>query len=102
FGGWAANGLALKAAPGLVLLGAAALLIPWGTRRQIYCHQICPHGAAQQLISAVKSSLSKPTAPVTSGASTVSARWLNALEYLPALLLGVALIPLLLGWKLNL
>ncbi|MBI2924661.1 MAG: FAD:protein FMN transferase [Verrucomicrobia bacterium] len=49
-GGWAANGLALKAAPGLVLLAAAALLVPWTTRRQLYCHQICPHGAAQQLL----------------------------------------------------
>ena len=52
--GWAANGLALKAAPGLVLLAAAALLVPWTTRRQLYCHQICPHGAAQQLLGGLR------------------------------------------------
>jgi NosR/NirI family transcriptional regulator, nitrous oxide reductase regulator len=55
FGGWAANGLALKAAPGLVLLTAAALLVPWTTRRQLYCHHICPHGAAQQLLGTIGS-----------------------------------------------
>ena len=53
-GGWAANGLALKAAPGLVLLAAAALLVPWTTRRQLYCHQICPHGAARQLLGGLR------------------------------------------------
>jgi thiamine biosynthesis lipoprotein ApbE/Na+-translocating ferredoxin:NAD+ oxidoreductase RnfG subunit len=45
--GWATHGPAWRHAPGLVLLGAAALLIPWATGRQLYCHQICPHGAAQ-------------------------------------------------------
>ncbi len=45
--GWATHGPAWRHAPGLVLLGAAALLIPWSTGRQLYCHQICPHGAAQ-------------------------------------------------------
>jgi thiamine biosynthesis lipoprotein ApbE/Na+-translocating ferredoxin:NAD+ oxidoreductase RnfG subunit len=57
FGGWAAHGLALQAAPGLVLLAAAALLVPWATRRQLYCHQICPHGAAQQLLGKIGSRL---------------------------------------------
>ena len=47
FAGWAAHGPAWRHAPGLVLLGVAALLIPWATGRQLYCHQICPHGAAQ-------------------------------------------------------
>ncbi|MFO1501855.1 MAG: FMN-binding protein [Verrucomicrobiota bacterium] len=47
-GGWAANGLALQAAPGLFLLAAASFMIPWATRRQVYCHHLCPHGAAQQ------------------------------------------------------
>lgn len=46
FAGWARHGL--PAAPALVLLAAVALLVPWGARRQIYCHHLCPHGAAQE------------------------------------------------------
>jgi hypothetical protein len=34
FNGWAVHGLALKAAPGLVLLVLAALLVPWATRQR--------------------------------------------------------------------
>ena len=49
-GGWAAHGLAFKSASGLVLLAAAAFFLPMTTRRQVYCHQLCPHGAAQQLL----------------------------------------------------
>lgn len=47
-GGWAAHGVPWQAASGLVLLALAALLVPWATRRQLYCHHVCPHGAAQQ------------------------------------------------------
>ncbi|MCH5373208.1 MAG: 4Fe-4S binding protein, partial [Planctomycetes bacterium] len=31
-------------------LVAAAFVIPLATRRQLYCHHVCPHGAAQQLL----------------------------------------------------
>ncbi len=48
--GWAQHGLAWRFAPGLIALSAAAFLIPVTTRRQLYCHHICPHGAAQQLL----------------------------------------------------
>jgi hypothetical protein len=48
--GWTQNGVAWRLAPGLVLLVAAAFLTPLLTRRQVYCHQLCPHGAVQQLI----------------------------------------------------
>lgn len=48
FAGWAQNGLPWRQALPLVALASIALLIPWGTRRQIYCHHICPHGAAQE------------------------------------------------------
>src|SRR6266571_2037482 len=89
FGGWAANGLALKAAPGLVLLAVAAFLVPWTTRRQVYCHQICPHGAAQQLLL-----LRRRWAPPVKLA--------QALENVPGILLGFALLTLLLGWQVNL
>lgn len=53
FGGWAANGVAWKIAPALALLAAVALLVPWTTRRQMYCSQICPHGAAQELLGRI-------------------------------------------------
>ena len=48
--GWARSGVPWTTAPGLVLLTGAALLVPWATRKPIYCHQLCPHGAAQELI----------------------------------------------------
>lgn len=50
FGGWAKHGTPWRSAPGLVLLGVVALLAPVITRRQLYCHHICPHGALQQLL----------------------------------------------------
>lgn len=49
FVGWARHGAPWRSAPGLVLLAAVALLAPVFSRRQIYCHHICPHGALQQL-----------------------------------------------------
>lgn len=50
FVGWARHGAPWRSAPGLVLLAAVALLAPALTRRQIYCHHVCPHGALQQLL----------------------------------------------------
>ncbi len=47
--GWAKSGVPWNVAPGLVLLVAAALIVPWATRRPLYCLHICPHGAAQEL-----------------------------------------------------
>lgn len=91
FSGWAANGVALKAAPGLVLLGAAALLVPWTTRRQVYCHQICPHGAAQQLLGRLSRMRWSPPP-----------RLARALEVVPVLLLAAALLAIVIGWNLNL
>jgi thiamine biosynthesis lipoprotein len=50
FVGWARHGLPWGPTTGLVALGAIALLVPWATRRQTYCHHVCPHGAAQELL----------------------------------------------------
>lgn len=50
FAGWSKTGFAWRMAPALALLAAAALIIPWTTRRALYCSQICPHGAAQELL----------------------------------------------------
>jgi thiamine biosynthesis lipoprotein ApbE/Na+-translocating ferredoxin:NAD+ oxidoreductase RnfG subunit len=48
--GWAQHGMPTLQAGGFLLLVAVALLVPWGTRRQVYCHHVCPHGAAQELL----------------------------------------------------
>jgi len=50
FAGWARHGLPWAQAPALLALAGIALLIPWATRRQAYCHHVCPHGAAQSLL----------------------------------------------------
>ncbi|QNN21675.1 4Fe-4S binding protein [Planctomycetales bacterium ZRK34] len=51
--GWAESGVAWRTAPALALMTAAALLIPWTTRRPLYCGHLCPHGAAQELIGRI-------------------------------------------------
>lgn len=49
--GWAKSGVAWRMAPGLVLFAAAALVVPWGTKRPLYCQQLCPHGALQEVVT---------------------------------------------------
>jgi len=48
--GAARNGLPWRSACGVTLLSVSALLIPIVSKKQIYCHHICPHGALQQLL----------------------------------------------------
>lgn len=48
--GWVQSGVPWRLAPGLALLVGAAFVTPSLTRRQLYCHHLCPHGAAQQLL----------------------------------------------------
>jgi hypothetical protein len=87
FGGWARHGTPWRSAPGLVLLGLVALLAPVLTRRQLYCHHICPHGALQQLLmKRLPWQLSLP-------------KWL---ESFPFVLLGAVLFILALGLGFNL
>lgn len=49
--GWAKSGIAWHMAPGLVLFAAAAFAVPWMGKRPLYCQQLCPHGAAQEIIT---------------------------------------------------
>lgn len=51
--GWAQNGAPWQSAPGLVLLLAASLAVPWATGKALYCQHLCPHGAAQELLHKV-------------------------------------------------
>lgn len=48
--GAARNGLPWRSAFGVSLLSVAALAIPLVSKKQIYCHHLCPHGALQQLL----------------------------------------------------
>ncbi|MEO8496315.1 MAG: FMN-binding protein, partial [Planctomycetota bacterium] len=47
--GWAQSGVPWRLAPGLMLLVAASVFVPAVSKKQLYCHHICPFGAAQQL-----------------------------------------------------
>jgi Na+-translocating ferredoxin:NAD+ oxidoreductase RnfG subunit len=85
--GWVQHGVGWQLTPSLVLLVAAALMVPWASRRQLYCHHICPHGALQQWLS--KWSKWRVALPP----------WLHRwLSYLPWILLTLAFVSLLLGW----
>ncbi|NNC90684.1 MAG: FMN-binding protein [Akkermansiaceae bacterium] len=46
--GWAQNGIPWRNSPGLIILAAAAFVIPWTTGHQLYCHHLCPHGVLQR------------------------------------------------------
>lgn len=48
FLGWARHGLPWRDSFGLVFLAGAALLVPWASGSQLYCHQLCPHGFVQR------------------------------------------------------
>ena len=91
FAGWARHGLGWSQTPAMVALGAIALLIPWGARRQPYCHHLCPHGAAQELLGRFR------RLHVTLPGETH--RWLSAL---PFIVLGAAFLTALLWPATNL
>lgn len=89
--GWSQSGVPWRFAPGLTLMTASALVIPVISKRQIYCHHVCPFGAAQQLVRRrLPWRVSLPP------------RLTVVLEAIPALLLGVVVLVALLHWPLNL
>jgi NosR/NirI family transcriptional regulator, nitrous oxide reductase regulator len=75
----------------LALLAGVALLAPWASGRQVYCHQVCPHGAAQSLLAR----LPAPRLAVAPRADRL-------LRKIPALLLGAAFLGALAWPQLNL
>jgi len=83
FAGWAQNGAPWRSAPALVLLAAAALAVPWATRKPLYCHQLCPHGAAQELLGHYAPRRWRVALPKNLAAG---------LRWLPPLLLGLVVI----------
>ncbi|QDU30244.1 Thiamine biosynthesis lipoprotein ApbE precursor [Anatilimnocola aggregata] len=81
FVGWARHGIPWRTAPAVVLLVAVSLVIPWATRRQIYCQQLCPHGAAQSWLGQFKRLHVR-----------ISNAWQRRLGYFPPALLAVSLL----------
>lgn len=83
YAGWAQSGTPWRTAPGLVLLGAAALLVPWATGKPLYCQHICPHGAVQEWLARIgpKKWRIRISKEVAAG-----------MKWLPGLLLGVVIL----------
>jgi hypothetical protein len=95
FAGWAASGIPWRAAPGLALIAATALLVPWGSRRQLYCSHVCPHGAAQELIGRASHK--------RFGRHLMLPRGIDrGLRWLPPMLIVLVLIVSMLGLPVNL
>jgi hypothetical protein len=74
--GWARHGVPWTGLIGLAVLLVASLAAPWTGGRQLYCHHICPHGAAQQLLGRWRRWQLR-----------VPAHWLRRFERVPGLLL---------------
>jgi hypothetical protein len=85
--GWAENGMPWRTAPGLVLMLAAALAIPWTTGKPLYCQHLCPHGHAQELLARVAPKRWRIALPTDFAAG---------LRWLPALTLGTMIVVVML------
>ncbi len=89
--GWATHGIAWRSLPGLAVLTLAALLVPLFTGKQIYCHHLCPHGAAQQWLGRLTNK--KFVLPATLN------QWMTKI---PFLLLSALLLAVTAGARINL
>ncbi len=89
--GWAQSGVPWRLAPGLMLLVVASLIVPAASKKQLYCHHICPFGAAQQLIHNRLPWKARLPRLVT-----------TLLELIPAILLVMVVLTAMLHWSLNL
>ena len=89
--GWAQSGVPWRSAPGLVLLLAAALAVPWATRKPLYCQQLCPHGAAQELLSRLAPKRWRITLPPDFARGL---RWLPGLSLAFVVTISVLVLPI--------
>lgn len=93
FAGWATAGINWVSISGAVLLAAAALVIPWGAKKPLYCHHVCPYGFLQQW--AGKVGLRKWRVALPGGVD-------KRLRLLPLALLAVVVLTLLLDLPIDL
>ncbi|BDS08675.1 hypothetical protein NT6N_37150 [Oceaniferula spumae] len=85
--GWARHGLPWQTYPALVLLTAAAIIIPLATGKNVYCQQLCAHGALQNtLFDLTKKKLHVPP------------KLHKTLTFVPWILLLMILVLALLQW----
>ncbi len=89
--GWAKHGLPFANSYGLILLAGAALLVPWASGHQLYCHHLCPHGFIQQWLGKL------PIKPIKIPPSLH-----QLLSRFPSFLLLIIVTSVLLGASLNL
>ncbi|MDG2126347.1 MAG: 4Fe-4S binding protein, partial [Verrucomicrobiales bacterium] len=87
--GWTRSGVPWQLAPGLAFLAAAALVIPWATKRNVYCDHLCPHGAAQQLANRYSPFKNRTVPPGLDRAL----RFLPTLTILAVLVLSLLAVP---------
>ncbi|QDT91993.1 FMN-binding protein [Gimesia algae] len=87
FAGWARYAVPWRTVSGLVVLAAVAVLVPWTTRRNVYCQNICPHGTAQEFLGRLLPARSK---------WKIRPDIKRALRWIPALLIGLILMILFL------
>lgn len=89
--GWVQHGLPWSDSWGLVFLAGAALLVPWASGHQLYCHQLCPHGFLQRWLGRL------PVKPLK-----IPLRLQRLLSHLPSLLLIILVASLVIGLSWNL
>ncbi len=77
----AGNAFTARTSMGVLLLVSVALVLPWGTGRQVYCHHLCPHGVLQEWLRRL------PTC-----SRRFPAGWERCLRWLPLGLVGLAFV----------
>ncbi len=77
--GWTRGGPPIHFAPGLALLAAVTITMPIFSKRNVYCDQVCPHGAIQQWLRpfAIRNRLHR-------------SKWITRFLHHPAVLLTLA------------
>jgi len=93
FAGWVKYAIPWRQFFGLVILAACAILIPWTSRRNIYCQSICPHGTAQEFLGKIVPANRK---------WKIRADVKRALRWIPGLLMGLILIIIFLDLPIDL
>lgn len=93
FAGWAKYAIPWRQLSGLVILAGMAVLVPWSTRRNIYCQHLCPHGTAQEFLGKIVPHRRK---------WKIRPDVKRGLRWIPGLLIGLILMIVFLGLPVDL